>query len=65
MYKVFFESDHKADDFMIYLLSKLIVLGARRLALWGKPLIAWLKGLRLYEVFHSTLIVGSRCLVIL
>lgn len=41
MYKVIFESDHKADDFMIYLLSKLIVLGARRrLALWGDPLIA-------------------------
>lgn len=48
MYKVIFESDHKADDFMIYLLSKLIVLGARRLALWGEPLIAWLKGLRFF-----------------
>lgn len=39
-------SDHKADDFMIYLLSKLIVLGARRLSsLWSEALIAPLKGL--------------------
>lgn len=36
---------------MIYLLLKLIVLGARRLALWAEPLIGWRKGLGLYEVF--------------
>lgn len=46
---------------MIYLLSKLIVLGARRHLLWIKPLIAVAqKQLRWNdEVFHSILLVAD------
>lgn len=46
---------------MIYLLSKLIVLGDCRRSLWIKPLIAVAQRLHRtsYEVFHSTLLVAD------
>lgn len=49
---------------MIYLLSKLIVLGARRLSsLWSEPLITPLKGLKFVKGFHSTMSIDENFVV--